>query len=156
MKMKVQLSYNLLWECLQKKILCYLGMARCCYQVLQWSDMLKWNWNQTLVSLTQTDSWKWSCHLLICFHSPPVGLLVSCPSVSVAITHFPFICHSDRQLAGQSHTVSPSLITCLCLTSLVHSHPLSIYLLLLAAVFLTSFSCSHLCFSVSVHKCRVH
>lgn len=30
----------------------------------------------TRLTDAQTDSWKWTCHLLICFHSPPAGPLV--------------------------------------------------------------------------------
>lgn len=85
---------------------------------------------------------------LICFHSP-AARLSPCPSVSVAITHFPFVCCSDRQMFGPSHTLSPSLITCLCLarsrlyslpSSSVLSLPLRLVFFLVASVYLFQMS----------------
>lgn len=49
----------------------------------------------THLSDTQPDSWKWTSYLLICFLSTPVCLSVLL-SVSVAITHLPFIYHWKR------------------------------------------------------------
>ena len=80
----------------------------------------------TRLTDVQTDSWKWTCHLLICFHSPPAGRSSSRPSVSVATAHSPVTCQSRGQMVGRAPSLSLSLNQVILTKVQEHTTPLSL------------------------------